>query len=168
VSKRVFVTSTLFTAGLGGVVGADAACQQRANAAGLGGTWRAWLSVSGNSAAQRLAHSASGYRLVGGAVIASSWADLTDGSLQQAIDRNEYGAAVGSGYIWTATKADGSYNTDSWGGCGTPMCGGFTIGNTCMGGSAGFGGDSGKVDKSWTDTVCGCCDNTWRLYCFEQ
>ena len=168
VGKRVFVTSTLTSAGLGGTTGADGYCQQRANAANLGGTFRAWLSLSGSPASQRLAHSASGYSLVGGPVVATSWADLTDGTLQHSISQDEYGNAVGSGYVWTATKADGSYNTDSWGGCGGAMCGGFTIGGSCQGGSAGFGGDSGKVDAQWTDTVCGCCNNQWRLYCFEQ
>ena len=66
------------------------------------------------------------------------------------------------------SSADGSYNTDNWGGCGSPMCGGFTIGGSCQGGTAGFGGDSGQVASQWTDTVCGCCNNVWRLYCFEQ
>jgi hypothetical protein len=168
VGKRVFVTSTLTTAGLGGLAGADSFCQQRANAANLGGTFRAWLSLSGSSASQRLVHSATGYKLVDGTVVASSWADLTDGTLQHSIGKDESGNNVASGYVWTATKADGSFNSESWGGCGGAICGGFTIGGSCMGGSAGFGGESGKTDAQWTDTVCGCCTNLWRLYCFEQ
>ncbi|MFH1533223.1 MAG: hypothetical protein ABIK09_21060 [Pseudomonadota bacterium] len=168
IGKRVFVTSTLTSAGLGGVSGADSYCQSRAGAAGLGGSWRAWVSLSGSPVTSRFNHASVPYKLLDGAVIASNWADLTDGTLQHAIDRDENGGAVGSGYIWTATKPNGSYNSDSWGGCGGTLCGGWTIGGTCNSGSGGFGGDSGKVDAQWTDTVCGCCNNQWRLYCFEQ
>ena len=41
-----FVTSTTYTANLGGIAGADAKCQARANAAGLPGTFKAWISDS--------------------------------------------------------------------------------------------------------------------------
>ncbi len=42
--KVVFVTSTIYSADLGGIVFADAECQARADAAGLSGVFRAWLS----------------------------------------------------------------------------------------------------------------------------
>ena len=62
--KRVFVTSTTYKGNLGGLAGADAKCQTRANAASLGGTWKAWLSDSTTSAASRLTQSVSGYILL--------------------------------------------------------------------------------------------------------
>jgi len=46
VAHVAFVTSTTYTANLGGIAGADAKCQARANAAGLPGTFKAWISDS--------------------------------------------------------------------------------------------------------------------------
>jgi hypothetical protein len=67
--KRVFVTSTGYPGNLGGLAGADAKCQERATAAGLGGTFKAWLSAAGtgNSAAERLTHATVPYVRVDGA-----------------------------------------------------------------------------------------------------
>src|SRR5262245_59646060 len=41
---RFFVTRTVYAGDLGGLSGADDKCRQAADAEGLGGTWRAWLS----------------------------------------------------------------------------------------------------------------------------
>ena len=41
---KVFVTSTVHDGNLGGLVGADAICNSLASAAGLAGTYKAWLS----------------------------------------------------------------------------------------------------------------------------
>lgn len=43
--RRIFLTSTVYGGDLGGLAGADAICQARADAANLGGTWRAILST---------------------------------------------------------------------------------------------------------------------------
>jgi hypothetical protein len=42
---RIFLTSTVYDGNLGGLAGADAKCQARANAASLGGNWKAILST---------------------------------------------------------------------------------------------------------------------------
>ena len=169
--KRVFVTSTKYTAGLGGVGGADAKCQNHADGAGLGGTWMCWISHPGGpTPSSRFNHFNGPYRLLDGTLVANNWADLTDGTLNNNIGRDEFNLPVDAGYVWTATKPNGTVNTDSWGGCGNTICNGWTNGGTCLPCSScgGFGGDSGHSSGSWTDTVCGCCDNTWRIYCFEQ
>jgi hypothetical protein len=44
-TRRIFLTSTVYSGDLGGLAGADATCQARADAANLGGTWRAILST---------------------------------------------------------------------------------------------------------------------------
>ncbi len=170
-AKRVFVTSTKYNAGLGGTSGADAKCQSRADAAGLGGSWMCWLSKPGGpTPASRFNHFNGPYRLLDGTLVANNWADLTDGTLNHAISRDEFNQSVDSEYVWTATKPNGSVNPDSWGGCGNSICNGFTNGSTCLpcSGCGGFGGDCGSSSGNWTDTVCGCCDNVWRIYCFEQ
>jgi Protein of unknown function (DUF1554) len=58
-SCAVFVTSTTHTGNLGGLDGADAICQARAeslNSAAPAGTYKAWLSTAAESAAARLTH----------------------------------------------------------------------------------------------------------------
>jgi hypothetical protein len=52
---RVFITSATYAGNLGGVAGGDSACTLAANAGGLGGTWKAWLSTSTASALSRMA-----------------------------------------------------------------------------------------------------------------
>src|SRR3989344_6490978 len=49
-SKRAFVTSATYHGNLGGLAGGDAECQSLANAASLGGIWKAWLSDSSTNA----------------------------------------------------------------------------------------------------------------------
>ncbi|MCP4247869.1 MAG: hypothetical protein GY778_12545, partial [bacterium] len=109
--KTVFATSTTYTGALGSFAGAYAKCQERANAAGLSGTYKAWLSgrpdgFGGQNAADFLTHSAVPYKLVDGTKVADDWADLTDGSLDHAIDKDEFGNAV-TGSVWTNTETNG-------------------------------------------------------------
>ncbi|NUN04818.1 MAG: DUF1554 domain-containing protein [Bdellovibrio sp.] len=51
---RAFITSTTYDGNLGGIAGADAKCQARANAASLGGTWKAIISDSTTNAQSRM------------------------------------------------------------------------------------------------------------------
>lgn len=52
--KRIFLTSTVYDGNLGGLAGADAKCQARADAAHLGGTWKAILSTRTIDAVDRI------------------------------------------------------------------------------------------------------------------
>lgn len=51
---RAFVTSTKYDGNLGGIAGADAKCQARADAVSLGGTWKAIISDSTTNAYGRM------------------------------------------------------------------------------------------------------------------
>lgn len=82
--NRVFVTSEAYNGNLGGVTGADAKCQALADAANLGGTYRAWLSASGQAANSRLIHSIHPYGLVDGTLIANDWDHLVSQDLDLA------------------------------------------------------------------------------------
>ena len=53
-ANYVFATSSLHPGDLGGLAGADAICQQRATAAGLTGTYVAYLTSGGIHASTRL------------------------------------------------------------------------------------------------------------------
>ena len=116
----VFVTSTTYDGNLGGLSGADAKCQARATAAGLGGTFKSLLSDSTTSAASHLTtHSTAPYKLVDGTLVANSWTGLTSGSLASPLYKDEFGNPAGqypfqnvTTTAWTNTNPDGSARND--------------------------------------------------------
>jgi hypothetical protein len=163
-SKVVFVTSAAFPTGnLNGLAGADASCQTLADAAGLAGTFKAWLSTVTFSAAARMTHTTHPYRLVDGTQIASNWSDLTDGTLAAPIDKTESGTTVAPRFVWTDTGSDGSglaYDCLGWTASSTSYVG--TVGQT----------DS--TTAPWTDRASYSCDGSLfpamvrSLYCVQQ
>lgn len=62
-------------------------------AAGLPGEYKAWLADTTAASApdQTFFRAPGGYRLVDGTVVADDWFDLTDGTLQHAISKDEFG-----------------------------------------------------------------------------
>ncbi len=128
--RTIFVSSALYTGDLGGLAGADLECQTLAAKAGLTGTYYAWLSDGRTAPAQRFVHSSVPYVLTTGEQIAKSWQDLTDGTLQRAIDVTEAKgpapiAALGCGggskpTVWTNALAAGTAwsadGCDAWSG----------------------------------------------------
>jgi hypothetical protein len=160
--KRVFVTSTKHNGSFGGLTGADGFCQTHANAAVLGGTWKAWLSTENISARDRLTHHAGAYVRLDNAQIAASWSDLVDGSLMNSISVSEFGTAVPLSEAWTSTLEDGTSYFDPY------------EERHCLDwGSAdvNFEGSTGRVtaaDTWWTNSYVYGCQYNHRLYCFEQ
>lgn len=155
-ARVVFVTSTAQSADFGGIEGADALCASQAAAAGLTGDFRAWLSTSDSSVADRLTQSAVPYVLVDGTRIADDWADLTDGSLQAVINLDATGASHRAD-VWTGTLPSGLAYTET-------DCDGFTNGGI---GSA-LCGTTQSINSSWTANQVPTCDTRLRLFCFEQ
>jgi hypothetical protein len=163
--KRVFVTNAAHTGGLGGLTGADAVCQSAATAAGLGGTWMAWLSDTTQGPATRFTtQSALGYETVSGTTIANDWSDLVDGILAAAPDEDEYGTSLGDVPVWTNTGADGNpYCTTGTTSCD---CNGWTDSSGLYGG---WYGHSGAGSRTWTWYSAAPCRTVgFHLYCFEQ
>ncbi|HYB99566.1 MAG TPA: DUF1554 domain-containing protein [Candidatus Limnocylindrales bacterium] len=157
--KRVFVTSTTTNGNIGGLAGGDAFCQARANAANLGGTWRAWLSTSTVDAKDRIPDAE--YRLVNGrVVVANNKADLTDGSIDANIELDESGI-VRTPDVWTGTD-----------GFGVKIAGSNCVDWT--NGTVTWSGRQGKNDfpvgsATWTSHgVVSCHIASLRLYCFEE
>jgi hypothetical protein len=170
-TKTIFVSSVAYHATLGGLSGADAKCQSLATAAGLSGTYKAWLSDDTSSAASRLSHSTGPYALVDGTVVAANWAGLTSGTLQNGISKTESGGSPPQTYLfacvtnttlaWTGTKADGtnlvSSNCSNWNG----LSGGAVLGLPAW------------TNSAWTDecempAAAITCEGTAVLYCIEQ
>lgn len=169
VSKRVFVTSTTYNGNLGGLDGANSLCQTRADAASLGGSWRAWLSiadVAGLQADYRLNHNNGPYQLINGTTIANNWDDLIDGTLMSPINITELNSPVtGAGsLVWTNTNSLGRTNSPS-GHCNYWSSTTDTInGTTLFGGT----GSSSQSSSSWTFSGSLRCTFQAALYCFEQ
>ena len=161
---RVFVTSEGYSTGFGGPFGADAACTDAAESAGLGGTWTAFISGGGATAISRIADGP--YVRLDGELIAEDRADLADGSILAPINLTELDGAY-SGFVCTGSSASGTAtggSTASGGNCAgwTRDCG------VCFGnhwyvtvGHTGYTNDD-WVDRGWN--FCGSC----RLYCFED
>ena len=161
-SKTVFVTSTLHVGDFGadgGAVAAGAAiCNSLAAAAGLRGTYQAWIAdIAGKGPADRFARPAGPYRRVDGALVAPSFDVLIDGGPASAINQDEDGGTPVASAVWTGTSGDGKANTSE-------DCVGFT--RTDIGG--GFVGLM-EVGANW-DTLSSefVCTSTFALYCFEQ
>ena len=163
--RRVFATSTRHTGNLGGLAGAHAICQQRAEAVGLTGRYQAWLSDALTGPASAMVHSSVPYVMVNGERIADNWADLTDGSIRHVIDRDENGQPLDpqplvceGGEVWTNTSAAGNP-------AGLNDCLGWrTTGSTSNNGSM------KQKNGRWTDDTCRntSCLTDLPLYCFEQ
>ena len=166
----VFVTSAKYlTADFGGVDQADMLCNTLANGAKLpgAGNYRAWLSDQRDSAEQRLYYSNNPYIMVNKVKVADDWLDLTDGSLDVAINRTELNMMIGvnppncfnadEALVWTGTQADGA----ALGG----DCEGWSSNEMFVSGGTGL---CNKKDMAWTQACTTMCDRQARLYCIEQ
>ena len=154
-----FVTSTVQApTSLGGVAGADAVCNGLAEAAGLPGTYLAWLPTSAETVPVRLA-AARGWVRRDGRPVADTIAELLAGGWYP-IDIDEAGAIVRSSIapgsvVATATHRDGSADASD--------CAGYTpagTGQSVITGLADFG------RGMWLDATSASCDTPMRLYCF--
>jgi len=161
-SSRVFVTSTTYDGNLGGLEGADAKCQERANAANLGGQWKAWLSDTNTSAASRITHSNNSYKLLNGNVIANNWEDLIDGSIQNSINLDEFKRVPSyQSCVWTSTATNGNFLPKS---ANLTACSDYTSADA----NYSWCGHNGSKDFNWTKWSTDVCSNSSPLYCFEQ
>jgi cysteine-rich repeat protein len=164
--RYVFATTTTYTGNLGGIAGADQRCNQRAQAANLPGTYMAWISVVGTSPSTRFTQSAVPYVLVNGTVVADNWADLVNGSLDNAIARTEMNTVTPD----TAGACEGSVRlvrtgTNSNGTQGPNICNNFT---SSANASLGTAGRTTSVTATWSNCAPMACDMLLPIYCFQQ
>jgi hypothetical protein len=159
-ARRVFVSSAIYSGNLGGYGGADDKCGTIAAGAGLGGAWKAWISVSASSPSARFTKATTEYRLLDGTIVAASWTALTSGTLAHGITLDEAGKPLSNTTteVWTATTSNGTLYTD---GC-------TSFGSALNGAPYAAVGISGKSDATWTEVYTQYCDRLVHLYCFEQ
>jgi cysteine-rich repeat protein len=155
----VFVSSVVYQGGaLDGLAGADQRCRGLAAKADLPRfeTYRAWLSSSSLSAADRLRHSPGNYRLVNGLLVARGWEQLTSGALLHPISVDEL-SQIRDTLVWTGTLPSGQAALSS------SLCDDWTSNSA----DAGVGYSS-VTDGWWSffeDTDCG---DELPIYCLEQ
>jgi hypothetical protein len=146
---------------LGGVTGADAKCQADAEAAGLAGTYKAWIAdaTTDSAPAVRFNRATVPYVRVDGVIVADDWSDLTDGSLD-AVSISETDNFTSGNGIWTNVLPDGTRasalsvdHCDNWDSAGVTG----NIGNRAV------------TNSNWTSWATGHnCAAGLKLYCFEQ
>jgi hypothetical protein len=161
VGKWAFTTSIGNNGNLGGLAGADAFCQQLADAAGLRGTYKVWLSDAAASPATRFTQSTVPWFMpvgtTSGLKLADDWADLTDGTIDARFVWTETGVEVPNNIPFTNTEGNGT----EWNG---NHCSNWT--STAGNGSY---GNTGGTDVTWTQSgTGGACSVVHRYYCFEQ
>ena len=179
--KTVFATPGRYTGDLGGLAGADAKCQERADNAGLPGTYKAWLSDRTSSVRDRFDRDYDDFPFIrtDGARVANDWTDLMDGTLIVAIDKNEFGnsnnGGASSDYVWTNTDTSGNTLETTLG--SNLDCDGWTTSTSALFGNVGsvLRSDSqaalsvGGAPYTWTnDNRASRCNTQRRLYCFQQ
>jgi hypothetical protein len=171
---RVFVTSTTYDGNLGGIAGADAKCQARADAASLGGTWKAMISDGSTDAIDRflyrtkptftvagkLTWNPSHQVILGGdsiAVYGSGSLPYGTGVIATAVRTTEFGTDPAAFLVWTGTKSDGTAAANH--------CLNWTTNSS---GNNGHYGNASAKTSGWTYTSYTTCNNTYRLYCLED
>lgn len=162
-ANYVFATSTKYTGGLGGLAGADAKCTAAATAAGLPGTYAAWLSDSTTNAPARLG-TARGFVRVDGlpfsdTVEATAGHDLVEGRIFYPPALDQLGVAVPKNdFVWTGTSAAGVFSGAS--------CIDWTSALATESGGTGLP-QTGSV--TWTNRGTGdTCEKQGRLLCFRK
>jgi hypothetical protein len=160
--KILFATDNSYTGDLGGVAGANAKCALEATAAGLPGTFLAWLSDGTVSPSNTFVQSLVPYVRADatGTVIAPNWTSLTSGTLINTIFSDSTGTSLGSAGldIWTGVNANGTPSTTN--------CNGWT---SASGSVAGTIGGQLELTSAWTTFFTGqACSVTGHLFCVQQ
>ena len=172
--RYVFVTSNNgFNGNLGGIAGADAYCQMLATAAGLPGTYMAWLTGAdaASAPATRFASTAfKGWYLLPTqppTPVAQGWADLTSPNedvppeyLLNAIYSNETGIFIPEGTVWTNTNASGMQQSP------TDHCNDWEKEDGVLKGFTGVA-KSDVLGGIWTAESALKCSVGARLYCMQ-
>ncbi len=163
--RFVFVSSSTHQGNFGGVAEADIICNDLAATAGLPGLYKAWLADSdaGSAPASTFFQAPGPYKLPDGTQVANDWADLTNGTLINAINVDENGSGGISSLVWTNVNSDGTITTPTSDG----HCDGWTLTGPVFI-DAGAVGGSEFNNANWTQGANAGCDESLRLYCFGQ
>ncbi len=150
--SAVFVSSATYGGDLGGILGANTKCQTLATAQGFSGTWTAILETSVSPMKSNLPWNWGQLRRLDGAAVATSWADLWDGSIVNPINVSET-LATQNREVWSG----GMGNNDA--------CAGFSVNG---GGWVGQGGNSTQSTAHWLHSGTYNCSEMKSIYCMAD
>lgn len=150
-----FVTSTTQDANIGSLTAADAICNTRAAAAGLDGTYVAWLSTNSVNAKDRLG-TASGWVRTDGKPLVDTVDNLLAGKIYYPLRLDEFGADVGNAQVMTGTANNGTVISGR-------TCSDWTDNGAAVEVQGGYAGSTTQI---WTGFFSSNCTAPRRLYCF--
>ncbi len=157
--KIVFVSSTKYHGSMEGASGADSRCSNLAAAAGLPGTYKAWISTSSSSPGSRFSKSMGPYMLPDlTTIVAENYADLTDGTIQHTINREEHNVQIATEEIWTGTSSSGAVTAAT-------TCSDWSTFSSLWNGET---GRTSATNSAWTSQGDDKCNVYKRIYCFQQ
>jgi hypothetical protein len=173
-NRFAFASSVLYHGDFGSVAVADGNCQALATAAGLPGTYKAWLADSDlNTAPGTRFNTASPVPIIDvqGSPIAQSYSDLvTNQQPAVPLDYSEKGTPAPSGTA--GAKCAFAPLTPAWtnvGSDGRILMTGTSCTNWSTQTGTGNVGDARARSAMWTDANCPAnCSDTAVLYCFQQ
>ncbi len=161
--RIVFATSEEYQGHkIGGLMEADQRCRMKAAQVGLPKvlTYKAWLSDSTSSAAERMLHAKGRYVLVNGLVVAADWDALIAGTLENPINVTEKSETSIGNAVWTGTLANGEPAF------GSSFCGDWD--DEDAGFDEGGVGLRKRTDSAWSFYELNDCGSIGALYCFEN
>lgn len=157
-SNKIFITNAAYQGNLGGISGANETCFTAARAAGLDGTWMAWVSTSTSNVIDRV-RSEGPWTFVGGETVAfQNLAQFaTDPTFPIMV--NEYGVTLNDGddFVWTGTYQGGTVNSNF------SNCSDWTS----TSGEAQYG-RAMYNNFHWTQDNHTSCASSFHLICIEQ
>lgn len=170
VDRLVFVTSSKHDgAWLGGIFGIDDVCQAHAEQAGYGGVFLAWNSVALNTPNSDFDQGGR-YVRADGVIVADSYVELVDGTLDHPINVTETGALATKpaeqawcpdidDAVWSGTTPGGEF-------AGEPICAAWmTAGQLAKG----WIGRMNATDGAWSQVDCQmACNVALPVYCVQQ
>lgn len=155
--RIIFVSSRTYQVGdFGSIGGADTICSNSANLAGLSGGFKAWLSDSSQNARNLiLPDEEIPFYRTDNIKIAENSTDLLDGTIQNQINRNEYGT-INDTSVWTGTDEFGYA-------VAAQHCEDWTKSN-----KKSIIGNSNEKDSQWTNDLSDAnCGLLRSIYCIQ-
>lgn len=166
-TKTAFVIAEPVSAKFGGIAVADQMCGQQAQAAGLPGTFYAWLGDNNAGPADRFSQSTVPYTLPDGTTLAKDWDELTSTGPKAPIDMTAAGVKVEAkddDPVWTGTERDGEATTFN---NASNFCGEWTRNSMMDFVVVGFLRVRGKTGD-WALGNLVPCTGDGYVYCFQQ
>lgn len=154
----VFVTSATYNGAMGGLVGADQACNNLAKSAGLSGAFKAWLSDSSTDARDRV--TGGPWFTVQNDLVACDTAELTTTGVRHPINLTESSGASPMELVWTGTRYDGTADAI----VDHDICSDWT---SAVDSPEALVGRSDLTGKLFTMTQSAFCSHALPIYCFQ-